>query len=108
MPLLGPSEVLGGPRGTKFGPDCPPLARLGWTHGHHTLSPGIGPLLGPRGSYKGPFWPEMPLLGPSEVLGGPRGTKFGPDCPPLARLGWTHGHHTLSPGIGPLLGPQGS
>ena len=25
---------------------------------------------------KGPFLPEMPLLGPSEVLGGPRGTKF--------------------------------
>ena len=25
------------------------LARLSWTHGHHTLWPGIGPLLGPRG-----------------------------------------------------------
>ena len=36
---------------------------------------------------KGPFRPEMPLLGPSEVLGGPQGNRFGPDCSQLARLG---------------------
>ena len=53
MPLLGPSEVLGGPRGTKFGPNCPRLVRLGWTHAHHTLWLGIGPLLGPWGAKKG-------------------------------------------------------
>ena len=45
-----PFGALGGPRGARFGPDCPRLARLGWTHAHHTLWPGIGPLLGPWGS----------------------------------------------------------
>ena len=64
MALLGAPEVLGGPRGARFGPNCPQLVRLGWTHAHHTLLPGIGPFLGPWGSQKGPFWPEMPLLGP--------------------------------------------
>ena len=47
----------------------------------------------PKRGKKGPFWPEKVLSGTSEVLGGPRGTRFGPNCPRLARLSWTHGHH---------------
>ena len=105
---MGTSEVLGGPRWTRFGPNGPQLVRLSWTHIHHTLLPGIGPFLGPWGSQKGPFWAEMSLLGAPVVLGGPRGAKFDPNCPRLVRLGWTHAHHTLLPGIGPLLSPWGS
>ena len=85
MALLGAPEVLGGPRGASFGPNCPQLVRLGWTHAHHTLLPGIGPFLGPWGSQKGPFWAEMPLLGAPVVLGGPRGARFGlADCPAMS------------------------
>ena len=35
--LLGDLEILGGPQGARFGPNSPKLARLCWTHGHHTL-----------------------------------------------------------------------
>ena len=68
MPLLGPSEVIRGPRETRFGPDCPRLVRLGWTHAHHTLWPGIGPLLGPRGAKKGYFAPVPKFPRPNFVM----------------------------------------
>ena len=57
------------PRGARFGPNCCQLVWLSWNHGYHTLWPCIGPLLGPQGHQKGPFWPEMPLFGVTEVLG---------------------------------------
>ena len=47
---------------------------------------------GPPGVLKGPV---LARNAPFGALGGPRGTKFGLDCPGLARLGWTHAHHTL-------------
>ena len=95
------------PRGARFGPNCCQLVWLSWNHGYHTLWPCIGPLLGPQGHQKGPFWPEMPLFGVTEVLGGPPGNRFGPHCRRLAWLGWNHGCHTLWPCIRPLLGLQG-
>ena len=42
---------------------------------------------GPKGPQKGPFWPEMPLLVALEVLGGPPGARYGPNCCQLVRLG---------------------
>ena len=71
---------------------------MGWSHGYHTLWPGIGPLLGPQGPQKGLLWPKMPLLGVLEVLGG---AIFGLN---FLRLPWTHGYHRLWPGIEPLPG----
>ena len=52
---LGVPEVLGGPPGTRFGPNCHRLVRLGWNYGYHTLWPRIGPLLGHQGPQKGIF-----------------------------------------------------
>ena len=67
----------------------------------------MGPLRHSWGLQKGSFWPQKALLGAPEVLGGPRGFRFGPNCRRLVHLGWTHGYHTLWPGIGPLPGPRG-
>ena len=50
-------KALGARLGARFGPNCRRLVRMGWSHGYHTLWPGIGPLLGPQGPQKGPFWP---------------------------------------------------
>ena len=55
------------PRGAKFCPNCCQLVWLSWNHGYHTLWPCIGPLLGPQGHQKGPFWPEMPIFGPQKT-----------------------------------------
>ena len=41
---------------------------------------------------KGSFGPRKAPFGAPEVLGGPRGGKFVPNCP---RLGWIHGPQTL-------------
>ena len=94
-------KALGARLGARFGSNCRRLVQLGWSHGYHTLWPGIGPLLGPQGPQKGPLWPKMPLLGVLEVLGEPGGAIFG-----LNSLGlpWTHGYHRLWPGIKPLPG----
>ena len=100
-------EGLGGPPGAGFGPNCRQLVRLGWSYGYHTLCPGIGSPLGPKGPQQGPFWPKMPLLGALEVLGGPPGVRFGPNCRQLVRLGWSYGYLTLWPDIGPPLGQKG-
>ena len=44
---------------------------------------------------KGSFGPRKAPFGALEVLGGPRGGRFDPNYPRLARLGLIHGHHTL-------------
>ena len=64
-------KALGARLGARFGPNCCRLVRLGWSHGYHTLWPGIGPFLGPQGHQKGPFWPKMPLFGPKRAHMGP-------------------------------------
>ena len=101
--LLAPSEPREQPRRAKLHQKHFHTVRLGWTHPYHAL----GPL-------KGPLWPPKGLvLAPKCHFGGPWGprravgARFGPNYPPLARLGWIHGHHTLWPGIGPLLGLRG-
>ena len=89
---------------------------MGWSHGYHTLWPGIGPLLGTQGPQKDPLWPKMPLLGVLEVLGGPGGAIFGLNS---LELPWTHGCTTdfgLVSSLflaailifGPVLGPTWS
>jgi len=105
MPLLGLWEGPEGPDFVPTAPNWPALDGLMLTTHFDLVSVHF---CAPGGPKRALFLPEMPLLGPSEVLGGPRGTKFGPDCPRLVRLGWTHAHHTLWPGIGPLLGPRGA
>ena len=55
-----------------------------------------GPVLAPKGPFRGP-----------EGLGRPGESRFGPNCRQLVWLGWNYGYQTLWPGIWPLLGPQG-
>ena len=88
-------KALGARLGARFGPNCRRLVRLGWSHGYHTLWPGIGHLLGPQGPQEGPFWPQMPLMGVLEVLRGHGGAILGPNSLGLLCLGWTHGYYTL-------------
>ena len=58
--LLGNPEVLRGPRGARFGPNC------------HCL---VKPMITTQfGLVSGPFWPKMPLFGASEVS---QVTRFG-------------------------------
>ena len=92
MPLLGLWEGPEGPDFVPTAPNWPALDGLMLTTHFDLVSVHF---CAPGGPKRALFLPEMPLLGPSEVLGGPRGTKFGPDCPRLVRLGWTHAHHTL-------------
>ena len=110
-PVLAPKSPFWGSWKSSEGPQGPDLVPTvaNWSDwvGIMVARPGIGPLLGPQGPQKGPFWPQKPLLGVLEVLGGPPGARFGPNCRQLVRLGWSHGYHTLWPGIGPFLGPQG-
>ena len=56
-----------------------------------------GPVLAPKGPFRGP-----------EGLGRPGESRFGPNCRQLVWLGWNYGYQTLWPGIWPLLGPQGT
>ena len=56
-------KALGARLEARFGPNCCRLVRLGWSHGYHTLWPGIGPFLGPQGPQKGPFCPKCSLWG---------------------------------------------
>jgi len=119
--VSGLSWAPGGPKRAPFGPKCPlalnfhgpilcgnffskyrlvgcPEHRSGMLCSSSTVIVHIEPpslRKRPKRGKKGPFWPEKVLSGTSEVLGGPRGTRFGPNCPPLACLGWTHGHHSL-------------
>ena len=46
----------------------------------------LGPLKDLYGPQNGSFWLQKALLGAPEVLGGPWGARFGPNCSPLARL----------------------
>merc|ERR1712024_314702 len=77
-PLLGPRRSSEGPGEADLiptTPDWPAWVGLMVTTHFDLVS--------------GPFCPKMPLLGTSEVLGGPRETKFSPNCSRLAPLGWT-------------------
>ena len=105
------NEPFWGPRRSSEGPGCPDLVPTAshwpvWvgvmvtTHFDLVSAPS-----GPPGTLKGPVSARNAPFG---VLGGSRGARFGPDCPRLVRLGWTHAHHTLCLGIGPLLGPRGA
>ena len=104
---MAPSEYRGRPKRADWLPKHFHTVCLGGTHPYHALGPLNGPLLHSRGPKRARFGPKKPLLGVLEVLGGPPGARFGPNGRQLVRLGWNHGRHTLWPGIGPLLGPQG-
>ena len=103
MPLLGALDVLGGPRGTRFGPNCPRLVRLGWTQkeakrarfgqkrsfrGLQKSSEGPGgPDLVPTARHW-PAWVGLMVtthfdlvLGPFWAPGGPKRAHFGPNVP---------------------------
>ena len=115
---LGPKRALLGSLGAQKRPDTRPKCVATMTPTQLDQSAAIGTKSGPksgplgpsddlRGLQKGSFWPRKALLGAPEVLGGPRGFRFGPNCRRLVHLGWTHGYHTLWPGIRPLPGPRG-
>ena len=67
----------------------------------------LGLFVAPRGPKRAHFGPKCPFLGVLKVLGGSKGTIFGPETPGLLHLGWIHGYNRLWPGIGPLPGGQG-
>ena len=80
-----PFGALGGPRGARFGPDCPQLARLGRTHAHHTLvSPHLvsGPFWAPGGPKRARFGPKCPFWGPRRSPGGQIWSQLPPIGPP--------------------------
>ena len=92
---------------TRFGPYCCQLVWLGCNHGYHTLWPGAGTLLGPTGAPKGPVLTQnAPFGGP----GGPPRARRGQiwsQLLPIVLTGLESFYHTLWPGLGPFLGPQG-
>ena len=77
---------------------------LGGTHPHHALEPLNGPLRHSWGPLKVSFWPQNAIFGAQEVLGRPRGARFGPNCHRYVRLSGTHGCQILWPGFGPFGG----
>ena len=87
---MAPSEPRGWPRRVVWHPKHFHTVYLGATHPYHALGPLNGPLRHSWGPQKGSFRAQMALLGAPKVLGGPRGARFGPNCLPLTRLGWTH------------------
>ena len=98
--LLGAPEVLGGPWRSSEGPRALIWSQLPLADPSGRAVSGLfKDLYGTPGAPKrarfGPKRAQKTLLGAPEVLGGPRGAIFGPNCPRLAPLGWTHGHHTL-------------
>ena len=107
--LLGAPDVLGGPRGTYFWPNCHWLIRLAEPYPYHVLQPLQRPLWHSWGPQKGPFGPRKALLGAPGVLKGPRGTYFWPNCHWLIRLAEPYAYHVLQPLQRPLRhswGPQ--
>ena len=107
--LLGAPEGLGVPWGACFWPNCHWLVQRDDPHPYHVLGPLNGPLWHSWGPQKGPFWPRKALLGAPEVLGGPRGTYFWPNCHWLIRLAEPYPYHVLQPLQRPLRhswGPQ--
>ena len=71
-------------------------------HYYKSYWPTLGSLRHPWGT----FWPQKALLGAPEGLGGPGGSRFGPNCHQLVWMGWNHCYQTLWPGIWPLLAPR--
>ena len=57
------------------------LEHMIWIRLSQTDQPvAVGPKVGPPGPYKTLWGPQKALLGAPEVLGGLRGTRFGPNC----------------------------
>ena len=97
------------PWGACFWPNCHWLVLWDDPHPYHVLGPLNGPLWQSWGPQKGPFGPRKALLGAPEVLGGPRGTYFWPNCHWLIRLAEPYPYHVLQPLQRPLRhswGPQ--
>ena len=85
-PKRGPQRAPGGQTWSRL----PPISSFGldsWSP--HTLTWYRTPS-GPTGALNEPV---LAHYAPFGALGGE--TKFGPNCPGLVRLGWTHVHHTL-------------
>ena len=89
------------------GPNDPKTLPRGMIHNYKSCWPTLGPYRYLRGAPKDPFGLKQALT-VRKALGARLGARFGPNCRRLVRLGWSHGYHTLWPGIGPLLGPQGA
>ena len=103
------------PKRTRFGlerpfwPNCHRLVQRDDPHPYHVLGPLNGPLWHSWGPQKGPFWPRKALLGAPDVLKGPRGAYFWPNCHWLIRLAEPYPYHVLQPLQRPLRhswGPQ--
>ena len=73
---------------------CSSWSTTGFQNHQHCYSP-YGTTQLEKTGKKGSFGPRKAPFGALEVLGGPRGGRFDPNYPRLARLGWIHGHHTL-------------
>merc|ERR1719285_48829 len=108
--LLGAPEGLGVPWGACFWLNCHWLVQRDDPHPYHVLGPLNGPLWHSWGPQKGPFGPRKALLWAPEVLRGPRGTYFWPNCHWLTRLAEPYPYHVLQPLQRPLRhswGPLG-
>merc|ERR1712016_219731 len=95
---LGPNE----PFVACFWPNCHWLVQRDDPHPYHVLGPLNGPLWHSWGPQKGPFWPRKAFLGAPEVLRGPRGTYFWPNCHWLIRVAEPYPYHVLQPLQRPL------
>ena len=105
MHFWGPWRSWEGPRG----PDSVPTAAnwSDWIGVMVTTHFGLvlDLLWAPRAPKRACFGPKRPSWGSSRDSEAPPWARFGPNCRQLVRLGWSHGYHTLCPGIGPPLGP---
>merc|ERR1712077_184632 len=69
------------PRNSRDGPNCikNTSTQCAWVGRIHIMH--LGPLKDLYGPQKGSFWLQKALLGAPVVLRGPRGARFGPNCP---------------------------
>ena len=86
------------------GPNDPKTLPRDMIHNYKSCWPTLGPYRYLRGAPKGPFGLRQGLTG-IKALGARLEARFGPNCCRLVRLGWSHGYHTLWPGIGPFSWP---
>ena len=79
-PFWGPQRSSEGPQGPVLVPTAP--VRSDWAGimvtKHFDLVYDL--FWAPKVPKKDTFWPQKTLLGAPEVLGGPPGTRFGPNC----------------------------
>ena len=103
---MAPSEPREQPRRTEWHQKHFHIVCLCGTYPYHALGPPLKDLYSPL---KGLFWLQKALLGAPEVLGGPWGTYFWPNCYWLIRLAEPYPYHVLQPLQRPLRhswGPQ--